>query len=549
MSLTSEDLNYLIWRYLQETGNQLTALALQEETRVLEYEERLCDMNDKNKNSKSENTDEKNSGSGSNVTNKKKEKTIIRESGVPKGALVNLIQKGILYVEAELLAEGDPSKREALHPEEFSLLKAIQLDKSLTEEIPEEKLLEMEKEDATKLSKKSSNNDTNDMMELDSADDISSQMKITKVSDIIEYAIEMVRYNDSKENENWAILACHSENNDDSQLIITKSSNEKVITRTSVTSHISCIDCSPNSSEMIVAVGTEAGTVHVWKLTSEKNDGQKDDIRLQLVNVLAAHETSIVQLKWSLTGEYLASIDISGRIVIWDSIHGTPVGHIMGNPSSVVAGAVAWVDNTRLGVSLSHGKLGVFDTTGEQLGSLSIETESEFILTCFNTTNRKLLTGTQDGILQIWSGGSLHPYLILKNKLNINIPLLDCFWVSNGNFIISITVDGSINIWAITGKLSGEPIAMTNIDLREKYVFATKLSPNEKYLAIGFNEGGINIYSIHDIILKYRDKSTTLEILPLTINSVAEYEGGRVDCLEWLDDASLLCTINKKQFY
>lgn len=39
MSITSEELNYLVWRYLQEAGHEVSALALQEETRVLEFEE------------------------------------------------------------------------------------------------------------------------------------------------------------------------------------------------------------------------------------------------------------------------------------------------------------------------------------------------------------------------------------------------------------------------------------------------------------------------------------------------------------------------------
>ena len=40
MSVTSEELNYLIWRYCQEMGHEVSALALQDETRVLDFDEK-----------------------------------------------------------------------------------------------------------------------------------------------------------------------------------------------------------------------------------------------------------------------------------------------------------------------------------------------------------------------------------------------------------------------------------------------------------------------------------------------------------------------------
>ncbi len=98
MSITSEELNYLIWRYLQESGHEVAALAMEEETRVLEFEQRF-------------------------------------KEHIPVGSLVHLVQKGILYSESELLV-GPEGKLRTLGPEErenykrnFTLVQALEVDK------------------------------------------------------------------------------------------------------------------------------------------------------------------------------------------------------------------------------------------------------------------------------------------------------------------------------------------------------------------------------------------------------------------------------------
>lgn len=67
MTLTSSELNYLIWRYLQESGHELAAFALQKQLRCHEYE---------------------------------KERAKIVDLFQP-GTLVSLVQKGILYTYLE----------------------------------------------------------------------------------------------------------------------------------------------------------------------------------------------------------------------------------------------------------------------------------------------------------------------------------------------------------------------------------------------------------------------------------------------------------------
>ena len=84
MSLTSRELNYLIWRYLQESGFELTAYSLNEQSQCSEYEE--------------------------NSTTKE----ILLK--IKPGCLVSLVQKGLLYTVAESEATGES---------DFTLLAAL----------------------------------------------------------------------------------------------------------------------------------------------------------------------------------------------------------------------------------------------------------------------------------------------------------------------------------------------------------------------------------------------------------------------------------------
>ncbi|AOA60524.1 Set3C histone deacetylase complex subunit [Komagataella phaffii CBS 7435] len=87
MTLTSQEVNYLIWRYFQEVGLELSAYALDDETKIHELDE-------------------------------------LYKNKIPIGSLVNFIQKGILYTmkEGEVL-----ESKSSLHEfaKELNLLSSI----------------------------------------------------------------------------------------------------------------------------------------------------------------------------------------------------------------------------------------------------------------------------------------------------------------------------------------------------------------------------------------------------------------------------------------
>lgn len=93
--LTSTELNYLIWRYLQESGLELSAFALQDETKIDQVDPRY-------------------------------------RSKIPIGTLVNLIQKGLFFSQHDKIDNLQDFFQDKLEPRqsfpEFTLLGALHKD-------------------------------------------------------------------------------------------------------------------------------------------------------------------------------------------------------------------------------------------------------------------------------------------------------------------------------------------------------------------------------------------------------------------------------------
>lgn len=320
MSITSEELNYLVWRYLQETGNELTALALQEETRVLQFE----------------------SSYGKHI---------------PVGTLVNLVQKGILYTESELLLENcefadessgksrdeDQALRQKFN-ENFNLVDALRVDKEKYPEIKQSGRF------ALAHSGESSNDDDND----DEGE--GSKATIPKTPIPMTLVHEFVTQEDTNDknsdtdtvitvtNSMWnpvnPTLVCLSENDSTSKIYRIEQEQEqdddkkKLVCQLlaklkhpfALSSKLSSSGDSSNTTNEITAIawshngellvtGVENGEIRLWN---------KHGI---LKNVFSLHEYPIVTLSWNPDSTFFVSLDIHNVAILWNAITGTVVRH------------------------------------------------------------------------------------------------------------------------------------------------------------------------------------------------------------------------------
>ncbi|ODQ81955.1 hypothetical protein BABINDRAFT_18759, partial [Babjeviella inositovora NRRL Y-12698] len=99
MSINSEELNYLVWRYLQESGFATTAFLLQDESRCDRLDEQYAPY-------------------------------------IPAGSLVNLTQRGILYCEADELVDDKGHIADNTDTiNKFTLVRALMKDQELPTEL------------------------------------------------------------------------------------------------------------------------------------------------------------------------------------------------------------------------------------------------------------------------------------------------------------------------------------------------------------------------------------------------------------------------------
>lgn len=99
MSVTSDEINYLIWRYLQESGHELSTFALQRETRAHLLDEQFS-------------------------------------KHISIGALVSIVQKGIQYMEVEASVREDGEIVSEDRP--FTLIGALHMDGQEPDELQDE---------------------------------------------------------------------------------------------------------------------------------------------------------------------------------------------------------------------------------------------------------------------------------------------------------------------------------------------------------------------------------------------------------------------------
>lgn len=509
MSVTSEEINYLIWRYLQETGHELTSLALQEETRVLEFDDQY-------------------------------------KQHIPIGTLVNLIQKGILYSECELLVNvfdknennlGKNSIKEKLQlkpfDEQFNLVNALKLDK-----IPE---LAMKgrfalRHDEIELRNE---NNANNNEEANSADidtksnDNKTQNDIFTNKPLISHeTYSLYSINDtiisqwnSKDpymlatgfiNSTARIYKFKMNETNDKFLIdqtfelkhpfITDftdlTSNDDPLhnknTTQNTTNRVTCLQWSHDGKNLITCV--ENGEIRLWN-----NNGE-------LQNVFNFHKTSIISCKWNNDDNIFITLDINNIAILWNVHTGTILQHfeLTNTNNSTVESTnsqidingidLEWVDNDKFVLPSGKGMISVYDIYDKQnIGKLVGHKQ---MITCikFNQSSRMLATSADDFNIRIWVGNSNNSnYCFMGHSQNI----IALDWI-NKDLLISSSMDGTVRIWSIFNK---RLIGLAN-DINGNPIIIGTLSPNKLKYSVVLSSGEIRIFNIKRFIETYNKNST-----------------------------------------
>lgn len=520
MSLTSLELNYLIWKYLQESGYELAAFALEKKSQCLEYEH---------------------------------EKNRFIESIQP-GCLVNLVQKGILYTFVEDTAEGKEErltlvnaliKENELAKSESTTSQNIQLNSQANGDVAPD--VEMEDANSVKEAEVAHKDAANapEAEELEQVHNVAFTTAILKPflhfspSVAAQWHPHSEVFAFGREDASALIHALDSHGVAES---VTLNHPPVLMDEHPVSNEISTVTWAPQGV-MILTSGID-GEIRAWT-----PDGRLKNI----VNSAADSDrvpATLHSLIWNNRGLLLLTIDVNNTVSVWDGSTLAPVGEIVqqsaSNPHTNAThnsqGAshppqiltACWLSDSKFAILTAKNAIRIysvnplapFESSVVPVGQL-VGHQNAISTILFGNISKLLASASDsDYIIKVWNSSLSQDALELnvasEHEQNVYYhasPIVCLSWLSRagdiqGNELISVSMDGVVNIW---DGFSGESIVSANIfknpdnfrfeedidiDQKNSLVYAAAVSPDSKYVAIGDDSGNVSIWDIQ--LLHYR---------------------------------------------
>lgn len=525
MSITSVELNYLIWRYLQESGQELAAFALDKQTKCLSYEH---------------------------------DKKQLILSHIEPGCLVKLVQRGILFTIAKEETDNLDGQESKL-----SLLSALAKEDALMREVNNSEssgALNGSSGVQQERDRNAVNSTTSTEMDIDmkGADLIEDDDR--KTNHIIKRVYSRVDFPESFTAQWHPSTDVFAYGTDDSKAVINAIKDGK-IAETVTLNHPNIIDYSNEllneraneittvswspKGNVLVTAGVD-GQLRAWSPDGKlKNvSSTAGDIETELptaANITSKNRTLIGKLIWSLNGNYILSIDTNNQVVLLDGNHLKPlkVVRALSTPvEDITLFDACWLDDHKFALSTSKKGINIYSIVEldsdeayknevypnthdnievNQIGSLPGH-NNEVSCLCFNNS-LKLLASCSDSdySIRIWRSNSSYNFLELdatrdlKRAYNHLSPIICLTWLShNDKFLLSVSMEGIINIWdgsdgkavkSVSLTLCLEQSTLEGLDvslasLKDMLIYTAAVSPDGKWIALGDGSGRISVWDI-----------------------------------------------------
>ncbi|CUM45117.1 uncharacterized protein AC631_00932 [Debaryomyces fabryi] len=593
MSLTSTELNYLVWRYLQESGFDLAAFALEKHSQCLSYEHN---------------------------------KNLPIISRIEPGCLVNLVQKGILFT----LAEGD-TRKDGSDQSTYSLLGALlqeELDKQKQEdeEVKYEQQLDANNKERFSLKSEVKAQGDNEDIEMKDGDD-EVEKKNDEEVEAPEIPIEFTTKSLIPDIKYPECLTTHwhpstdvfAYGKDNSTAVINAIKGNVIAesvtlnhpnvlkgsSSTPIENEITTVSWAPMGN-IIVTAGIN-GELRAWspdgKLKNIANTAASFGIEADALagypdTTETEHTPALISsLIWSESGQYLLSIAVNNQVCLWDG-NNLNLIQIIKSPNTSTSETstidACWIDEFKFALSTPKNSIKVYSITTPQInggqfnisqsGNLDSLVKPIGFLPGHNnnisilkfSTNSKLLASSSDYdyVIKIWKSSSTQESLELNTQTkNVGLklhssPIIGLFWLNtseNESVLLSVSMEGIVNMWSMA---NGDAIISANVfknednfnfpsentatsfaNKKDSLIFNASVSPDNNWLAIGDDAGRISVWDIAPSRYSGRRKDVLrcmgchdLQILKDTLDNKVDI--GICD-LSW-DNSSLKLSVSYK---
>jgi len=477
-TITSDEINYLIYRYLIESGFAHTSYMFQHETHILQ-----------NSNIKTEN--------------------------VKPGALIHYLQKGLLYTEVEYHANEDGTEKHCIAP--FSLLSTHHCKTEEDEDDDNKDNNDSDYSNNTGVNGKISNNKR-------SRKERKEDLKREKKSDKrVKKDNEDSMKDSLNESEDIEVDIENSNNEQETNLIPQKDVINLVGHEASV------FVCSWNPVEPLLATGSGDRTARIWTIPESPNDPVKPPIVLDhkpdgngnpdvttvewnpsgtllatgaydghariwnksghLVYTMKRHTLPIFSLKWNHKGDLFLTASVDKTVVIWDSNTGEARQQYSFHTAPVMD--VDWKDDITF-ASCSTDKqiyvcqLGLVDPLRQFSGH-----EDEVNIIKWDPESSLLASCSDDRTARVWKIDQDEPICIFKEHKKEIYTIKWCPSTKKTKILATASFDYTIRLWDVLNNTCLHVLQNHN-----ESVYSVSFSPNGLYLASGSFDQHLNVWSV-----------------------------------------------------
>ncbi|CDK28195.1 unnamed protein product [Kuraishia capsulata CBS 1993] len=508
MSITSDELNYLIWRYLQEGGLEVSAFALEDETKVNSLEQKFGKR-------------------------------------IPLGCLVDLVQKGILYSKVNDMVNDENGQLNDIetYVNSFNLFEALDEEKKTNPQLMSS--------GAVAAIAAAENGHPSPVSEKDEETFITVLKELFKfpasvACDWNPVAPTVLAWGQLDSTAKICALGADGSGNELIDLV-----------HPSVDKEITSVMWNPTGSSLVTCM--ENGEMRVWSA-----DGK-------LRNILNLHTSPILTVRWNKNGSFVLSSDVDNKTIVWDVESGRPLQFLENSatfndmspaPATISSSPVAapisaismapsastesqqkplclgidafWLDNTKFVIPGKSGSIVIY-TLGEKIPIGMLEGHTD-IVSCisYDRDLHLLASGSDDNTIRIWKGNSYNSSQIL---IGHSQPISSVAWLQCGDLppmVVSTSLDGSIKIWnVITGEVLLSSISENGLPILEG-----QLSPDSSMFVLADTEGNVQLFDISPSRFIHLIKTGQKIIKPKAAYQVFTDEKIYISQLSWNCDST-----------
>lgn len=498
MSVSSDEINYLIWRYLQEAGHELSAYALQRETSVDKLDDKFSEH-------------------------------------ISPGALVSIIQKGIRYmeVEASIDENGEVVTEEKQTHTLFGALQSEQKmlengsagksdnSTSIDDRTDQSKTLQPNTNNRVPQTQQPNNTlehlraGDSDKMDIDQDTTmptrdavvetqlVSSPLPLKNLTKVYETRkVETAQWSPKARN----IVA--TAENDLTAKVLTFDPNDYSKTSNVVTLKHTGED---GVDKSITALAWDStGNL----LVSASFDGQ---LRLwtaegKLRLILSLHRAPVLIIRWNKPNTMIMSVDCTNTVVIWDAYNGKVRQTFQHSPPPTDSADVMsigtdadWIDSLTYACTGDNSSIMIYKIS-ERGHQLKFRGHTQGINTIqFEPKTQFLASGSDDHSVRVWHGKSLNSVFTFLGHTG---PIVWISWVPQAKSVItdldpvgagsprliSASLDGTLRLWD-----TYRNACLKVLSLHEESIFACDLSRDGRFVASGGMDGVLVVWDIGNV--------------------------------------------------